>query len=447
MQTHAFAGLDDLLHAVTSGTDLLAVGVVRDGFLEMATPTLRRQLRAPESAQRLRLCDIVAPYDYAHVEDVFACAGATPRHVIFRARRFDDTEFDVEVTCQRVAPASRDGGVAVVWTDVSARRQSESALRHAVFCDPLTGLPNRAMVAERLREALLDARTSDVGFAVLAANLDDLRAVNERGGREAGDHVLRVVAERLRGSVRESDTIARVSGDQFTFVLPAAAQPASAAIVAGRAIRAVADPILLGGADAVEVGLTVGVALWPHHGADAEALVSSAEAALRAAKRAGKGRYRLAGHERDAAAHLPSIWRDSLSIGVPSLDAQHRELASLVDRVADALYDHGGGAALLGALEALLDHTRAHFREEERLMAAVSYAGRESHAREHHRLLDDLRNLSVGVDEPGVALAVRYLQDWLERHIDTMDRAVAHALRSAGAVRDTRGDLDSVIEG
>lgn len=152
----------------------------------------------------------------------------------------------------------------------------------------MTGLPNRALLADRLELEIARARRSERGFALLMFDLDGFKQVNDTWGHAAGDAVLTMVARRSRQSVRASDTVGRMGGDEFLAILPEATRE-GALQVAEKLREALGQPYLLGGPVA-HLGVSVGVSHFGPHGSDAEALQRAADAALYEAKRLGKNR-------------------------------------------------------------------------------------------------------------------------------------------------------------
>ena len=198
-----------------------------------------------------------------------------------------------------------DGGraVRIVGThiDVSARKEAELQVAHLARHDPLTDLPNRASFLERLRQALSETRRHDDRFAVLSLDLSGLRAVNDALGHAAGDRVLREAGRRIKDGVRGEDLVARLGGDEFG-VLQAgiggeAVEPAA---LAARLIELVGAPFDLDGT-AIDVGLSVGLAITPSDGTDADELLRSADAALQRAKLDGRNAVRTYDRGMDAA--------------------------------------------------------------------------------------------------------------------------------------------------
>jgi diguanylate cyclase (GGDEF)-like protein/PAS domain S-box-containing protein len=173
--------------------------------------------------------------------------------------------------------------------DITARKRAESALSYQANHDSLTGLPNRALFEERLRDATDRRRAgrTDGKVAVLFVDLDDFKVVNDSLGHEAGDRLLTVVAERLRNVVRPQDVIARFGGDEFTVLLADVADEAEARRVADRMAHALLGPIVL---DGERRYVTASIGLSMSESNDSHALLRDADAAMYRAKETGKAR-------------------------------------------------------------------------------------------------------------------------------------------------------------
>ena len=177
----------------------------------------------------------------------------------------------------------------------AAKRELEHASARALFLaahDSLTGLPNRRLLNERLREATKNAGTDNAGFAVLCVDLDGFKAVNDVRGHLVGDALLVQVAERLRGLVRDSDIVARVGGDEFIIIQTMVDEPSAASKLARRVVDRLATSYLVEGCQ-VQAGASVGVALCPAHGSCPDELLRNADLALYRAKEGGRNRFRL----------------------------------------------------------------------------------------------------------------------------------------------------------
>jgi diguanylate cyclase (GGDEF)-like protein len=155
------------------------------------------------------------------------------------------------------------------------------------FTDPLTRLPNRTLFYERLREAIEHAREDYKPFAVFIMDLDRFKDINDTLGHQAGDELLREVALRLRGKLRDTDTLARMGGDEFGILLPAVNEK-HAAMAARMLLQALRLPFQVAG-QTLDVGASFGIALYPDHGVDANLLIQRADVAMYAAKDSNSG--------------------------------------------------------------------------------------------------------------------------------------------------------------
>jgi diguanylate cyclase (GGDEF)-like protein/PAS domain S-box-containing protein len=188
-------------------------------------------------------------------------------------------------------PEGRPDYFVAMIQDITERKAAqEKVLRQAQF-DLLTDLPNRALFADRLAQALNQARRQKWHAAVLFIDLDDFKSVNDTLGHAAGDALLHEIGRRLSGLLRKGDTVARLGGDEFAVVLAQLTQAQDAGLVAEKILRVMAAPMLLEGHEHV-VTASIGIALFPDHGQD-EMLVRHADAAMFEAKQAGRNAFRI----------------------------------------------------------------------------------------------------------------------------------------------------------
>ena len=180
-------------------------------------------------------------------------------------------------------------GRVLVFRDVTERRELERELRRLAYTDRLTGLPNRALFHDRLERALAMAKRHDTPVAVLFLDLDRFKIINDSLGHEIGDEVLVAVAQRLRRSLRDEDTLARLGGDEFAILLPEIANRGDIHLVTDKCLSALSGPELIGGHE-LTVNASIGVAISPQDGADVQHLLRSADAAMYRAKARGGGR-------------------------------------------------------------------------------------------------------------------------------------------------------------
>lgn len=171
--------------------------------------------------------------------------------------------------------------------------ESGRALESMALHDALTGLPNRRLLMDRLSLALAHAHRNNGMMAVIYLDLDGFKQVNDTLGHDAGDTLLRMVAERLVAAVRQEDTVARLGGDEFVVVLWGLRHTGGAVTLASKLIQAVAQPYSVEG-HGVSITVSAGVGIYPAHGEAAETLLKSADMALYEAKRTGKNNYCIA---------------------------------------------------------------------------------------------------------------------------------------------------------
>lgn len=170
-------------------------------------------------------------------------------------------------------------------------RDSERELSFLARHDALTGLPNRLLWGERLADALRDAQRHGQRLAILMMDLDRFKDVNDTLGHGVGDELLRHVAQRLLQRLRGGDTLARLGGDEFVWLMRSLSQPADAARLAQELLAVLGEPWVTEGGYEVHLGSSVGIALFPEHGHDGQALMKAADAALYRAKADGRGIY------------------------------------------------------------------------------------------------------------------------------------------------------------
>ncbi|HYK02079.1 MAG TPA: EAL domain-containing protein [Thermoanaerobaculia bacterium] len=213
---------------------------------------------------------------------------------------------------RRVIP--EDGGPPMlegILLDIGDRKRAEQEIEFKAYHDGLTHLPNRALFLDRLSVALAQARRTNGCMAVLFFDLDNMKAINDTFGHATGDRVLQAVGQRLTGSVRAGDTVARVGGDEFMILLAVSAA-AEAEEVAREILGRISQPLLIDN-DELYLTTSIGVALYPADGDDADSLMRNADAAMYRVKEAG-------GHE----VQLSSTRAGRHSVGRLSLEEQLR---------------------------------------------------------------------------------------------------------------------------
>lgn len=221
-----------------------------------------------------------------------------------------------------------EGWLATI-EDISERRQAEARIAHMAQHDALTGLPNRLLFHERLDAALARAIRGE-GCAVLCLDLDHFKAVNDTLGHPIGDALLCTVTERLRAELRATDTVARLGGDEFAIVQSSIDQPHDAVTLAARLIDILSAPYEIGGHQIV-IGTSIGIAVIPGDGDDANEILKNADLALYRAKAEGRGRFRCFEPAMDAAMQLRRLMELDLrkALTANELDVYYQPLIDM----------------------------------------------------------------------------------------------------------------------
>jgi len=211
------------------------------------------------------------PVTYPSVREL---AGGEPRHLEVRVVPHIGEHDDV------------DGCFSVI-TDVTLHKLAEARIQRVAHHDGLTGLPNRLLFNDRIDQAVRLARRTGTQFALLYIDLDKFKPVNDTFGHAAGDELLKAVGTRIRRQVRDSDTVARMGGDEFAVLLLGIGGRAQAQAVAAKIAAALGDAIEIGSATLVAgIAGSIGIAIFPTDGTDAQALLEAADAAMYDAKNA-----------------------------------------------------------------------------------------------------------------------------------------------------------------
>ena len=191
-----------------------------------------------------------------------------------------------------------NGGTVTTHQDITEQRQAQAKIAHMARHDALTGLPNRVLLNEQLGHGLARTRRGEI-VAVHLLDLDRFKQVNDTLGHPAGDKLLQIVTERLQRVVRDTDTIARMGGDEFAIVQPGIEQPSDATALALRAIEEVSKPYVIEGQHVI-IGTSVGIAVGPLDGTTPDQLLRNADLALYRAKDDGRGTFRFFERDMDA---------------------------------------------------------------------------------------------------------------------------------------------------
>ena len=289
--------------------------VLGDVYLDQAWSSL---LGGPDVATRCAsadLLDLVHPDDRRGVarQVVAVMKGVLPEYRMeHRVRTLDGGWKWILSRGKVVRRAANGRALRMTGTnvDIDERKRVEERLQRIGNYDALTGLPNRSLLEDRLRQAIAFAARSERMVALLFVDLDRFKNVNDSLGHAAGDEVLRVAAQRLAACLREGDTVARLGGDEFVVVLPDCRVASDAAQVAAKLLNALHSPVVIEGNE-LHVDSSIGVSLYPLDGTDVETLLRNADAAMYEAKERGRAGFRFYAAPMNAAAsHRLSMEND-----------------------------------------------------------------------------------------------------------------------------------------
>ncbi len=214
---------------------------------------------------------------------------------VFVVVRFSNFQLETLESVQKVSQALADANRQLEQKILQRTQELSNANQHLQFLathDNLTGLPNRILFFDRLEQAIKKSRRQKHRFALFFIDLDDFKRINDYFGHLVGDQVLQTVADILNHVVRDSDTVARLAGDEFTIILDNVQDISNIKAIARKAIKAVSQPIEVP-QETVVMTVSIGISLFPDHGEDAETLLRKADAAMYHVKNGDKNGYFL----------------------------------------------------------------------------------------------------------------------------------------------------------
>ncbi|HEY5801156.1 MAG TPA: sensor domain-containing diguanylate cyclase, partial [Burkholderiaceae bacterium] len=277
--------LATLLHSVGEGI----LSIRADGAIVSANPAACTIFASTEAEMLTTRLDALIPADMNGGETALSgpLRAALRTTLELRGRRCDGTDFDLELGVEAMPLRGQDLYVAIV-RDITQRKEAEQRLTYLARYDSLTGLPNRSLFLDRLGGALTRSKRSGMAMALMYLDLDGFKQINDTLGHQSGDLLLQQFAARLQAAVRESDTVARLAGDEFTIVLENLHDAhANAAAVAAKVLQAMQLPFNLRGGSG-SVTASIGTVIYSTGDATLDILLSRADAAMYRAKHQGK---------------------------------------------------------------------------------------------------------------------------------------------------------------
>ena len=284
---------------IKNSSDVICI-LGQAGEVHYASPSVEHAFGyRPEALAERPLADIVHPDEAQRLASFIASVASTSTAQFsdaeFRVRHARESWRDVEVLGTNLLDDEDIAGIVLNIRDISERKSFQAELEHQAFHDTLTGLPNRALFRNRVTHALAGQRRDRLPVAVLFMDIDDFKNVNDGLGHGVGDMVLREVGRRLEDCMRPVDTAARLGGDEFAILIHDTESELQAVEIAQRVMDALQVSITLDGRN-VTVATSVGIAFSDQSmlsAADAEELMSNADAAMYMAKENGKGGYQV----------------------------------------------------------------------------------------------------------------------------------------------------------
>ena len=265
--------------------------VGKDGSVKYQSPAVEQVLGyTPDERQGHSIFELTHPDDIGYVRaalgELMATSGTT-KTIELRSRHADGSWRTLEATGWNLIEDPVVDGIVVNYRDITERKALERRLVHDAHHDPLTGLPNRALVVDRTQHGLA-RRSLHEDLVVMIVDIDDFKTINDSLGHGAGDQAIIAAAQRLRGCVRPEDTVSRIGGDEFAILLEGADEHL-AATISRRILDALRSPFALNGTQ-VPLSGSIGIASSNPEIQSAEDLLRNADVAMYAAKRRGKGR-------------------------------------------------------------------------------------------------------------------------------------------------------------
>ncbi len=269
------------------------ITIDEQGLIESVNPAVSRLFGYPEEellGQNVKML-MPEPYHSQHDEYIRRYLETGESHILgtgreAEGRRKDGSVFPIDIAVSEMKIGKARHFIGII-RDITERKEQLQALEYQALHDALTGLPNRALLADRLQHAILAAKREQAPLALLLTDLDHFKEINDTLGHHNGDLILKQVAQRMQQLIRSSDTVARLGGDEFAILLPTADET-HAKQIAEKIIHAVEQPFELEGQTFV-LGASIGIALFPDHGSDGHTLLRCADVAMYSAKRKRRG--------------------------------------------------------------------------------------------------------------------------------------------------------------
>jgi len=279
----------------------------------------------------------IHPKDDARAREAFAnlVSGGNPVAIEFRYRHADGSWIWLEVLGNNLLEHPGVGGIVLTSRDVTERKHAEERAQYLANYDVLTGLPNRVLIYDRVNQAVAHARHTRERVALMHIGVDRFKVVNETLGHYVGDTLLKAAADRIKRCARDSNTIARVGGDEFTILIPDATSLHAVSATAVKVLSEMSLPFP-GTTQDVFVSASIGLSLFPDDAKSANELTKHADAAMYSAKKLGRNNYQFFTHAMNEQVHERMVLEAGLRLALqrdemylvyqPKIDLETREI-------------------------------------------------------------------------------------------------------------------------
>jgi diguanylate cyclase (GGDEF)-like protein/hemerythrin-like metal-binding protein len=264
-------------------------------------------------------------------------------------------------------------------------------------------------------------------------DLNRFKPVNDIYGHEAGDFVLKTVAERWQAVVRECDMLARLGGDEFALIITGLSSPEDADVIAQKLIEVLQQPITLPTGGLCEVGTSIGIAIYPNNAMEMDSLIAAADDAMYKNKSSGHNKATFTEQTIDFTPNKQWLTLNAADLtGIDKMDNQHRTLVGMINEINRGLYRDVKDIDLENHLKELVTYTTAHFEMEHGLMLKYAYPDIEAHDKQHQHLEEEIKKISQLAEDGDELRLLQTMKDWLTGHIQQSDKPLGVYLIAKG---------------
>lgn len=321
-----------------------------------------------------------------------------------------------------------------LYHDVTLQKQSAEIIYHQANHDQLTDLANRNYFFAQLSKELSRARRTGKRVGLLFMDLNRFKPINDQYGHEAGDTVLKTVAQRWLACLRDVDLLARLGGDEFALIICDLKDAAQAETIAEKLAASLEAPIPIGNNRSCTVGTSIGISIYPQNAMEMDSLIACADAAMYASK-AAEGRHILQSGVVAADQGEKDDWivfEPGHLVGVQKIDEQHQKLVEMANRINRAIHRQYEDRSLKIMFDELVSYTAHHFETEHQFMADYDFPDADAHNQQHQDLVAQLANLIARFEQGDELQSLQIIKEWLLKHIEHADKPLGAYLVSKG---------------